>query len=568
MEGELDAGLSEIVRFLAQRPPFDSLATEELAEVAAQATIEFHLAGTLILSEDGGPVTFLRVIHSGAVDIAHEGRLLDLLGPGDMFGHASMLSGLPPGFEARAAEDTLCYRIPVAVARPLLDRVRRNELPVSASLGAEPVSKLIRTPTVTCKPSESIGIVAERMTAAGASAAIVELGDGEVGIITDRDLRTRVLAAGRSGETRIDAAMTVPVYAVTPERLGAEVLYEMLERGIRHAPVISERGLLIGVVEDADLFAAQPRSWFGARRAITRATNLDQLAAVADRLPGLMLDLHRSNVRTIELARVLTALVDALNCRALELAVGRAQLPEAGIVWVAVGSQARRELTLASTRRGALVCDEAPPAEWLEALTPALERCGFTQPLVARDAAGWTQAATQDELALSVLTDRRALWGTPAHPLPVAGGAARARLLEVLAAQAFTHSPPTGFGADTVLSLDGPSRDSLNIRLAAIVPIAALGRWAAAVAGSEEVSTPDRLRSAAAAGALGESQASTLAEAFELALELRIVHQLEQLAANEAPDDLLDPAAMSPLTRSHLRDVFRAVGSVTRELAP
>ncbi len=101
MAQELDAGLSEIVRFLAQRPPFDALAVEELAEVAAQAAIEFHLRGTVILSEDGGPVTFLRVIRSGGVDIAHEGRLLDLLGPGDTFGHAAMLSGLPPGFEAR-----------------------------------------------------------------------------------------------------------------------------------------------------------------------------------------------------------------------------------------------------------------------------------------------------------------------------------------------------------------------------------------------------------------------------------------------------------------------------------
>jgi CBS domain-containing protein len=57
-----------------------------------------------------------------------------------------------------------------------------------------------------------------------------------------------------------------------------------------------------------------------------------------------------------------------------------------------------------------------------------------------------------------------------------------------------------------------------------------------------------------------------LSEAFELALELRIVHQLEQLTAGQPPDDLLDPAAMSPLTRGHLRDVFRAVRTVTREL--
>jgi len=477
-----------------------------------------------------------------------------------------MLSGLPPGLEARAAEDTLCYRIPVAGARPLLDRARRRELQVGSSDGGEPVARLIRSPTVNCKPSESIGVVAERMTAAGANSAIVELDGGAIGIITDRDLRTRVLAAGRSGGARVDSTMTAPVFVVSPDRLGAEVLYEMLERGIRHAPVVSERGRLIGVLEDGDLFAGQPRSWFGARRTIARAQNLDELGDVGERLPGLMLDLHRSSIPALELARVLTALVDAVCCRAIELALPELQQP--GLVWVAVGSQARRELTLASSRRGALVTTAQPSGDCLRALGRALALCGVTGPLVARDAAGWTQAGAHDELALSILTDRRALWGTPAEPLPVADGAARSRLLDALAAHAFTHSPPTGFEANTVLRLDGRRSDRLDIRLSAVVPIAALGRWAATVAGSEEVSTPERLQAAAADGVLRESQASTLAEAFKLALELRIVHQLEQLAAGEPPDDLLDPAAMSPLTRGHLRDVFRAVATVVRELRP
>ena len=98
----MEAGLSEIARFLALRPPFGGLAPEELGELVADTQLEFYTGGEVILSEDGGPVTFLRVIHSGAVDIVHDGRLLDILGPGDTFGHAAMLSGLPPGFEARA----------------------------------------------------------------------------------------------------------------------------------------------------------------------------------------------------------------------------------------------------------------------------------------------------------------------------------------------------------------------------------------------------------------------------------------------------------------------------------
>ena len=86
--------------------------------------------------------------------------------PGDTFGHAAMLSGLPPGFEARAAEDTLCYRIPVAVARPLLERARSRELAVGVhEPGHQPVANLIRSPTVRCGAEPStIGEVARRMT--------------------------------------------------------------------------------------------------------------------------------------------------------------------------------------------------------------------------------------------------------------------------------------------------------------------------------------------------------------------------------------------------------------------
>jgi CBS domain-containing protein len=357
---------------------------------------------------------------------------------------------------------------------------------------------------------------------------------------------------------------------VPPERIGGEVLYEMLEWGIRHVPVVTERGRLVGVVEDADLFAAQPRSWFGTRRMIARARRLDKLAEIAQRLPELMLELRRAEVPALELARVLTALVDSLTARALELATAHGEVPADGMVWVAVGSQGRRELTLASTRRGAFVHDAELEfdRDRLEELRPALELCGIGGPVVAREGAQWIRRAPMDDLALEVVCDRRALWGTPGEPLPVAEGGDRVALLDALGAYAFGHSLPTGFDADSVLTLEGVRRERLDIRRTAIVPIAALARWAAVMAGDGAGSTPERLRVAAAEGVLSDDQSRTLVEAFELALELRIVHQLEQLSAGQTPDDLLDAGAMSSLTRTRLRDVFRAVSTVTRELRP
>jgi CBS domain-containing protein len=504
------------------------------------------------------------VIHSGAVDILHDGRLLDLLGAGDTFGHAAMLSGLPPGFEARAAEDTLCYRIPVSVARPLLERVRQREIEVGAAGPVrQPVGRLIRSATVLCEPMESIREAARRMTKAGATSAIVDLREHGFGIVTDRDIRTRIVAAGLPLSAPVATVMTTPVFTVPPERLADDVMFELLERGIRHAPVVSEGGKLIGVIEDADLLAAPTRSWFGARRSIARARTAEDLAAAARRLPDVVTELHASRLRALEVVRVLSALMDALTARALELA---GPAPAEGLVWVAVGSQARRELTPASTPRGAVVASRPAPNEWLRSVGSVLAACGLSGDLVARSPAEWASTDGSDELELSVLVERRALWGTPIDPLPVVEDGARPAIVAALARRALSAAPPTGFDGDAVLGADGTRAARLDIRRAAIAPIVELARWGSAAAGVVEGSTPERLRAAADGGALRDDDARTLADAFELGLELRIGHHMERLAEGHPPDDQLDCARISPLVRDHLRDVFRAVTSVQRRL--
>ncbi len=121
-------------------------------------------------------------MRSGAVEIVANGRVLDLLGEGEVFGQASMLSGLPTGFEARAvAQDTSCYRIPVKLAEELLAApeglryVARSLLAEPTDLHAlareatrnladEPVGGLLRGDPVVCAPDTSIREAATRMS--------------------------------------------------------------------------------------------------------------------------------------------------------------------------------------------------------------------------------------------------------------------------------------------------------------------------------------------------------------------------------------------------------------------
>src|SRR5215831_8285635 len=320
--------MEDIAGFLAAHPPFDAVGADELARVADVAETEEFPAGKTLFSQGAGPVRYLWVVRAGAVEIIHDGQVLDLLGPGELFGHASMLSGLPTGFEARAAEDTLCYRIPADVIGPLLARpdflrfIARSivggrtgggERVAPADPVQRPVETLIRAVPLVCPADEPIREAAKRMTADRASAILVRSGR-TLGIVTDHDLRSRVVAAGVSPETPVSAIMSAPAYTVEAGSLVGDVLLDMLGRGVHHVPVLSA-GQVLGVVDGGDLIAAEARGPFLLRRAIDLATSAADLAAASAGLDPMIIALHDARVAAEHVAAIRCVVLDALTRR-------------------------------------------------------------------------------------------------------------------------------------------------------------------------------------------------------------------------------------------------------------
>ena len=606
--------MGDIAGFLGSFPPFDAVGADDLARVAAVTETEVIPRGKTIFSQGAGPVEYLWVVRSGSVEVIHDGRVLDLLGPGELFGHASMVSGLPTGFEARAAEDTVCYRIPADVMRPLLARpdvlrfiarsiVDRAVTTAAPDPRSDPVQSrvatLIRTPPLVCEGSEPIREAAERMTDQGASAVLVPHGRS-FGIVTDRDLRSRVIAAALSPDAPVSAIMTEPAYTVTADRLGGDVLLDMLERNIHHIPVLSPAGEVLGVVDDGDLVAAEGHKPLLLRRAIALAESPADLAAVAAGLTPTIIALHDARVAAEHVAAVRSIVLDALTRRLVELAVRDAGDPPVPFTWFALGSLARREAVPSSDVDSALAWEDDSSgreardvADYLgrvaRAVDEGLRACGVSpdahgasaaNPLFARSLASWHRAVrslsedpTQEKalILVSVITDSRPVWSTagaargglwegrayPDHPY----------LLRMLARFALSFRPPTGFLRDFVVEHSGERRGQLDIKHGGMIPIVDLARWAGMTAGIASASTLERLRAAEAAGTMESAEARTLMEAFGFIFSLRLDHQVEQLRRGQAPDDFIDPKTLNPLARSYLREAFRAVASVQANLA-
>ena len=586
--------MHDVAAFLKDPAPFGDLDAAVLDGLAARVEVERFAAGTTIFEQGERPQDVVRVIRRGAVALVDRGRVLDLLGEGDMFGHPSMTSGLPTGSTARADEDSVCYALAADDVLPLLSGPIVAAGARGADLAEQPVRALIRERPVICDRSVSLREAANRMSDAGATSVLVRLDGNELGIVTDQDLRKRVIAQGMSVDTSVDCVMTAPVVTIGVERNGADVLMTMLDHGIRHLPVVAPRGEVLGVISDVDLLASETRTPFALRRAIADARDLDELESAARRLTPTVIGLHASDLPAAQISAVISVVVDALIRRTIELVTAARGTAPVEFAWLSLGSHGRREAVPSSDIDSGIVwsgdggADHAPYMQALAAeVLDILRATGWESDphgvtaagsITADSVAGWQRRLARwlDDprpdrvvMALSVTLDSRTTYG-PADAfgaLAALGGAGmRAPVQRMLLRLALTDRPPTGFVRNIVVEHTGEHRGSLDIKRGGLVPIIDIARYAGTTAGAASTSTVERLRAAAAAGTLPQAEATTLEDAYRLLAALRLDHQVGQLRSGARPDDHLDPKSLSPLMRRYLRDAFRAVASVQRRL--
>jgi CBS domain-containing protein len=371
--------------------------------------------------------------------------------------------------------------------------------------------------------------------------------------------------------------------------LGSELMLTMVDEGVRHLPIRSNTGEILGVVTDRDLLAAEARAPLVIRRAIAEARDLRELRAAVGRLLPAVVALHDAHVGPQQVGAIMAAVVDAAVRRLIELRLREAPLPP--FSWLSLGSFGRREPMPSSDLDSGLVwAGDAPerPPEFADKVGDELERVGFRRDMhgataagriFARSTAEW-RAAIADWLehpgrekvliAVSLLADARVVAGD-GEARDVLGMLTEARnhpaLLSLLKRLALAQRPPTGFLRDIVVEHGGEHSGHFDIKRGGLLPIVDIARYAAMAAGAAPTATTERLQAASHAGTLKADRARTLKEALDLFAALRLEHQVEQLRRAEPPDNFVEPKSLNQLTRRYLREAFREVAAVQRQLS-
>lgn len=611
--------LIEIRDHLSRFAPFDELPEETLDETASQVQVRYYKAGTPIL-EFGQEITELHYIRSGAVEIyRRNGEFFNRLGEGDIFGQASLRRGGRVRFPASALEDTLIYFIPGEQFNQLCEQHdqfadfvdtegsgRLRSAVQSQGRASElikvKVNKLIGRPPVMLDAQSSIHRAAAVMTEQSVSALLITEPDAEqpelqrvVGIITDRDFRTRVVSEALPPETPLHHIMSADPVMLQANASVFEAILCMLRHNIHHLPILNRRRP-VGMINLADVIRYQSQS------SLYLVNDMFNRQSVSD-LQNLLPDVRATFVRMVEddaSARMIGSALSSIGRnfiqRLVDLAERELGPPPVPYSFMVVGSMARDEQLIVTDQDNALVLDDrfdpAKHDDYFQRLatfvSDGLAACGYTyckgdimatnkrwrQPLSVwkRYFSEWIERPNPRALLNSnIFFDLESVSGQSdfveqLRELIAAKASRNPHFLALMARNSLNRTPPLGFFRTFVMEQDGEQKNIINIKRRGTAPLTDLIRVHALAIGSSAQSSHDRLDDIAKTRLMPRESLERLRYALEFLSLARIRHQALDIQEGREPNNYIEPENVSAAERHGLKDAFQILSSAQKFL--
>ena len=604
----MEVELVEIRDFLSRHHPFDKVSIDLLNE-ATQMLEARYLRRREVFPPRDNRAPYLYMVRSGAIELYDaEHQFQGRLGEGDLYTTQCQLNGNDHLSHHKALEDSLLYQISCENMKILCARddelcrhieANRDERMHQAASYSAPdasidiagmtikIGELIRRSPITLDVGASIRQTAQAMSEHNVSSIVLTREGALAGILTDRDLRGRCVAAGVDFERPVTEIMTSDLLTMRSDDLVLQALMTMTRSRINHILVVDD-GRMVGMLTSSDLTRYSSANPAYMNTGVSRAASVDELQLILQRLPELQLMLANSGISAHHIGETISSISDALTVRLIELAqkdIGPEPVP---FVWVSGGSQARNEQSSHSDQDNALILsddarDEHMPyfAELAKRVCDGLDACGFiycpgdamamnerwrqTQSVWRGYFREWIETPEPMALMLScIFFDLRPVYGDfSLH------GELKNMILELSAKNtvfiahmvenALKHRPPIGFFRTFVLINDGEHDKTFDIKHRGIVPITDIARVLALAEGEGRVNTSRRLEAIAGSRSMSHEMSRNLLDALKFISNLRIRHQADQISRGVAADNFLPPDSLSSLERKYLKDAFEAI---------
>ncbi|TDB61816.1 DUF294 nucleotidyltransferase-like domain-containing protein [Arundinibacter roseus] len=612
--------------FLKDYPPFTLLTPADLMSLSAQVVVRFIPKNQLLFSIGENPGSYFYVVHTGAIHLSQEdGSLVDQCDEGDVFGLRPLLAKSPYLLRAEAAENTLLYAIPTATFSPLLAQnpaistylisnfaagigamyhASGAEVSDAALPASDYLTELLPLPTdrrkpVTGTPELSIRQAAQRMAQEGVGSLLIcNENNFPVGILTDKDLRNKVVGGNIRMEQPVTDLMSSPVLCVREGLALAQLQLMMMKNKIRHLAITQDGtpdSAVLGVISEHDLVIQQTQNPAVFSKEINRkSSTVADLRRIREQIDGLMERYLQQEVSIPLVLEIVSELNDQIIQKCVTQAAEEAGYSEAAhgtFCWLALGSEGRQEQILRTDQDSALVYepveDDAKTKEVYLNLAKKtvdyLHEVGFDYCPANMMASNsdWCQTLTNwkhtfrkwihqpgetEVLMTTIFFDFRAIYGDKslAEALSAHIIACLARdevYLHMLARNAVQNPPPLSFFRNFIVEKNGDHQHEFDIKARAMMPLADAARLL--LLAHKHMPPPSTLRRFEKLKELEPQHAELYqlaADAYEILVRLRALNGQR----NKDSGRYFNPDELDKMMRLSLRNSFQPIAEIQK----
>jgi CBS domain-containing protein len=617
---------NEIIQFLKKVPPFQFLEERSLAAAVKDIAMEFYPKGMVILKQDSRANDSLKIIKKGGVRVSMKSRdgddvVIDYRGEGDIFGLVSLMSKDRQKTTVVAVDDTICYLLSKNTVYRLIDdyppvteyllqshftkyidktysEIHAKSLFYGSSdhlLFTTLIGDIAGKEVVTVEQGSSIRETAHEMAKHRISSIIIlDRNNVPAGIVTDRDLRDKVVARGKDVNGPVREIMSLPLIRVDANDYCFEAVLKMIKHNIHHIVVIKD-GALRGVLTNHDLMMLQGTSPLSFAKDLENQHDIDGLIPVSSKINRVVGLLLKEGARAGNITKILTELNDRLVKKVLEITEKKLGRPPLPYCWLAFGSEGRKEQTFKTDQDNAIIyADPETPgqeeaakryfADFSAFVQENMTRCGFPpcpagymagnvkwrQPLRVwkKYLSSWVAEPVPDAILHALIFfDFRPVYGEMSL-----GEHLRDHLSDILRDQkvflghlaniTVQNRPPIGFFKTFVVEKSGEHKDELNLKVKGIAPLVDIVRLFALEKGVRETSTLERIEALRQSHTVVAEYADELKHAYEFLMLLRIHNQFGQIEAGKFPDNFINPGKLTNLERRMIRESFGLISKM------
>ena len=618
--------VERIYDFLKNFPPFHVLSKDDLMVIAKNVKVIYLENNQYIFKQNDQSHDHFYIVNDGAIGLYREEYqdLVDKCDEGDIFGLRSLIIKDNYSLSAKAIEESIIYSISSNLLEDIITRnteankfliasfatntrnpySKKNKGNLFANIDVlqqnksdftEALSADYSKNPITCKTETTVKEAAKTMTDKRVGSIIITKNNKPLGIITDKDLRTKIATGRHLINEKVAEIMSSPVITYPEKITIAEAQIAMLQHKVTHLCITKDGtpdSELVGLLSEHDIIVVRGNNPSVILKEIKRAKTVNDLVSINKKTQHLLKIYLEQKLPVFFVSKIISTINKTITQKVIEFTLNEIKtVSPTSFAWLALGSQGRSEQLLLTDQDNALIFENVPKEDhqstkdyflnFSKMVTKSLHKIGFeycpadmmaSNPKWCLSVNEWknqfnnwiTKPSEKKIMLCTIFFDFDKIYGNDQLVSDMTSSIFHSIhkyeiFLNYLGLNALKNPPPLSFFRNFLVESSGEHKDQFDIKAKAIMPLVDAARLLAMAKGIKKINnTVLRFKKLATLEPQNKDLYETCIDSFKILLRFRTTQGLTHGDSGR----YIDIHSLNKVNRLKLKGCFKPIKDI------